>query len=214
MVPRLDKKSYADGLRILARRDRRLASIIKNFGPAPMWTRKPGFSTLVYIILEQQVSLASAKATIGRLEKKMQTVTPEKLLSLSAPTLKAIGFSRQKMGYCRGLAEAVAGGDLDLHAVGKMSDEDARRMLTAQKGIGPWTADIYLLQALKRPDVWPASDLALMVGAAEALSLPVRPTSDELEEIGEKWRPWRAVAARLLWHFYLSTRTGSAANSI
>lgn len=214
MMRRLDKKSYADGLKILARGDRRLASIIDKFGPAPMWTRKPGFSTLVYIIVEQQVSLASAKATIDRLEQKVGAVTPESFLSLRAPTLKTIGFSRQKMGYCRGLASAVAEGRLDLRAVGRMSDDDARRELTAHKGIGPWTADIYLLQALKRPDVWPSADLALMVGAAEALRLSTRPTSEELEAIGEKWRPWRAIAARLLWHFYLSTRGGSTPKSI
>jgi DNA-3-methyladenine glycosylase II len=206
MVRRLDKKSYADGARILARRDSRLAAIINRHGPAPMWVRKPGFSTLVNIVLEQQVSLASAKAAFNRLAKKAESVTPEGFLLLSTPTLKAIGFSRQKMGYCRGLARSIADGHLDLRAVGRLSDDDARKELTAHKGIGPWTADIYLLQALKRPDVWPASDLALMIGAAEALNLPARPTREDLETIGEKWRPWRAIAARLLWHFYLSTR--------
>jgi DNA-3-methyladenine glycosylase II len=214
MISRLDKKSYADGLRILARRDRRLASIINHYGPAPMWVRKPGFSTLVYIILEQQVSLASAKAAFTRLVGKMESVTPEKFLSLSAPTLKTIGFSRQKMGYCRGLARSIVDGHLDLRVVGRMSDDDARRELIAHKGIGPWTADIYLLMALKRSDVWPASDLALIVGAAEALHLDQRPTREKLETIGEKWRPWRSIAARLLWHYYLSTRGENPSQSM
>jgi DNA-3-methyladenine glycosylase II len=205
---RLSRKTYNEGLEILARRDRRLAAIIKKHGPAPMWTRKPGFPTLVYIIIEQQVSLASARATFARLNVKADPLTPESFLALSTREVKTIGFSRQKLGYCRGLAEAITDGRLNLRTIGRKSDEDVRTALTAIKGIGPWTADIYLLMALKRADVWPTGDLALVNAAAEALGLAERPTQDEMEAIGEKWRPWRAVAARLLWHQYLSVRNG------
>jgi DNA-3-methyladenine glycosylase II len=196
----------AQGLRVLAERDADLARILADLGPPPMWAREPGFATLIHIILEQQVSLASARAAYERLLAAADPLTPVRFLALDDATLREIGFSRQKAGYGRGLAQAIVEGRLDLSeaALGGMDDEGVRAALTQIKGIGPWTADIYLLMALRRPDIWPRGDLALATAVQRVKGLEARPTEDELEEIGAAWRPWRAVAARLLWHYYLS----------
>jgi DNA-3-methyladenine glycosylase II len=179
-----------------------------------MWTRKPGFQTLLFIILEQQVSLASARAAYTRLLERVNPLSPAGFLGLSGQSLRRIGFSRQKTDYGRGLAEAVESGRLDLRAIAKMTDEDARNELTQQRGIGPWSADVYLLQALRRPDIWPSTDLALIVAVQEVLGLASRPGSEKVDSIGEKWRPWRAIAARMFWHYYLSRERGSRAGDM
>jgi DNA-3-methyladenine glycosylase II len=184
--------------------DPRLARIVAAYGPPPLWAREPGFPTLLRIILEQQVSLASAKAAFDRLLALASPLTPERFLELDDATLKAAGFSRQKTRYGRELAAAVLSGSLDLDALDVLDDEAVRAELVKVVGIGRWTADIYLLMALCRPDAWPAGDLALAVAARHALGLAATPETAELASIGEAWRPWRAVAARVLWHFYLS----------
>ncbi len=180
---------------------RRIHSVL---GPPPLWARQPGFATLVHIILEQQVSLASARAAFQKLETALGVVTPEKFLPLSDEQLKRIGFSRQKTGYCRQLARAVIDNDLDLRKLEHLEDHSVRSELIRIKGIGAWTADIYLLMALLRPDIWPAGDLALASAMQQIKGLPARPGREEMEQIAAAWRPWRAVAARLLWHHYLS----------
>jgi DNA-3-methyladenine glycosylase II len=200
----LTEKSLARGLRGLAERDPDLARILADLGPPPMWAREPGFPTLIHIILEQQVSLASARAAYERLLAAAAPLTPLRFLELDDSTLKDIGFSRQKTGYGRGLAQAIVEGRLDLAALVGMDDGAARSALTQIKGIGPWTADIYLLMALRRPDIWPRGDLALAAAVQRVKGIDIRPTEDELEAIAAGWRPWRAVAARLLWHHYLS----------
>jgi DNA-3-methyladenine glycosylase II len=205
----LTHASYARALGFLAESDRRLARVLDEFGAPPTWFRAPGFSTLVYIVLEQQVSLASARAAYERLNKTISPLTPRRFLSLDSRTLKKVGFSRQKTEYCRGLARAVLGGRLDLAGLGRLGDEEAKTALMRHKGIGRWSADIYLVHALRRPDAWPVTDLALATAAVEVLELESRPTADDLEAIGEIWRPWRSVAARLLWHAYLCRRNGS-----
>lgn len=207
-MDRLTNEALSRGVRILARRDPDLARIVKDFGPPPMWPREPGFPTLVYIILEQQVSLASAKAAYDRLRKTASPLTPARFLELDDAGLKAIGFSRQKTGYGRELARAILAGRFNLAAIEAMGDADARSALTALKGIGPWSADIYLLMALRRPDIWPSRDLALAVSVQRVKRLRSRPTPDRLDAIGAAWKPWRAVAARMLWHDYLSRRAG------
>ncbi|MGH2360769.1 MAG: DNA-3-methyladenine glycosylase family protein [bacterium] len=159
---------------------------------------------MVHIILEQQVSLASAGAAFNRLAETASPLTPERFLRLSAPGLKKIGFSRQKTAYARHLAESIVEGRLPLRQLAGMNDGDARTALLELKGIGPWTADIYLLMALRRPDVWPSGDLALASAVQEVKRLRARPSVADLDEIGIAWKPWRAVAARLLWHHYLS----------
>jgi DNA-3-methyladenine glycosylase II len=202
----LTDESLARGLRTLARRDRELARVFAQFGPPPTWFREPGFATLVLTILEQQVSLASAAAAFARLEAAASPLTPHAFLALGDPTLKAAGFSRQKLAYSRGLAEAIAGGSLDLEALAELPDEVAKAELLKVRGIGSWTADIYLLRSLRRPDAWPSGDLALAVSLAELKGLPARPTPLQLEALAEPWRPWRSVAARLLWNHYLNRK--------
>jgi DNA-3-methyladenine glycosylase II len=170
-----------------------------------MWVRKQGFSTLVYIILEQKVSIVSAKAVYQRLMDVMKTPTPQEFLGLSDSALKLIGFSRQKIRYCRLLAESILEGALNLSALRRMPDDAVHAKLTALKGIGPWSAEVYLLTALRRPDIWPSADIALAAAAQRVKRLRSRPTVEKLEVLGRRWKPWRSVAARLLWHHYLNT---------
>ena len=190
----------------LAARDPDLAAIVERFGPPPLWERAPGFATLLHIVLEQQVSLASAQAAFDRLVAAVDPLTPEAFLGLSDAALLAIGFSRQKARYGRELAAAVRSGTLDLDALPALDDETVRTQLEAIVGIGRWTSTIYLLMVLGRPDVWPAGDIALATAIAEVKGSARRPGTDEMADLGEAWRPWRSVAARLLWHDYLGRR--------
>lgn len=200
----LIEDSLLRATRLLARRDPDLGRVVKKFGAPPMWGREAGFSTLLHIILEQQVSLASARAAHNKLLKIASPLTPERFLKLDDVTLKAVGFSRQKSAYGRHLAGEIVERRLDLEAFHSMEDDAVKRELLKIKGIGHWTADIYLLMVLRRPDIWPTGDLALAVAAQAVKRLKTRPTSQELAEISESWKPWRAVAARILWHYYLS----------
>ena len=190
----------------LATRDPDLAAIVDRHGRPRFWRREPGFATLVLIILEQQVSLASARAAFARLEARLGAVTPAGLLGLDDAALRADGLSRQKARYCRAAARAVADESLPLAGLGTLTDDEARARLEAVVGIGRWTADIYLLSALGRRDVWPVGDLALITAVQRIKGLAGRPGAEEMRAIAAPWRPWRAVAARLLWHEYLSAR--------
>jgi DNA-3-methyladenine glycosylase II len=203
-VRRLDSAGYRSALDELARRDHDLGRVLAELGPPPMWDREPGFPTLVHIILEQQVSLASARACFDKLIARVGRLTPDALLALDDGTLKAVGFSRQKAAYVRGLAVAVTTDEIDLDELEALPDEAVRERLTSLRGIGCWTADIYLLMALGRPDVWPPGDLALATAAQRVKGLDARPGADEFDRLGDAWRPWRSVAARLLWHRYLA----------
>lgn len=200
----LTENSLLEAVQELAARDADLAEVAATLGPPPLWARPPGFPTLIYIILEQQVSLASAKAAFDRLQIAASPLTPQTFLRLDDPALHAVGFSRQKTAYGRILARAVLDGELDLPGLEALPDEEVRDALLRVKGIGPWTAEIYLLLALLRPDTWPNSDLALAQAVRRVKRLPVPPRPAELERLGESYRPWRAVAARLFWHDYLS----------
>ena len=193
-------------MRALAEADADLGEVVARHGSPPLWGREPGFPTLLRIILEQQVSLASARATYERLLTAIPTLTPAALLNLDDAALRTAGFSRQKASYARDLARSLADRTLDLVDLESKSDDDARLELTRLRGIGTWSADIYLLMALRRSDIWPRSDLALATAALEVKRLDRRPAPDELERLATRWRPWRAVAARILWHHYLSTR--------
>jgi len=189
----------------LTRRDADLADVVSKYGRPPLWVRQPGFPSLVYIILEQQVSLASARAAYQRLlTATRQHLTPARFLCLTDEELKSIGYSRQKALYTRLLAEALDRGHFDLSHLHDLHDDSARKMLIALKGIGNWTADIYLLSALRRPDIWPVGDLALAIAVQEVKRLRARPSPQKLEKMSAPWRPYRAVAARLFWHAYLS----------
>jgi DNA-3-methyladenine glycosylase II len=200
------ESQLAEAASVLSARDPDLAATVKRFGPPPMWARRPGFATLLQIILEQQVSLASARAAYNRLSVAIPAVTPENFLTLDDETLRTVGFSRQKAGYGRFLASALVDGSFDLDAVASLSDDHARDALVGLRGVGPWTADTYLLMALGRPDVWPAGDIALQSAVREVKGMQTRPSYDEMVEVAEEWRPWRSVAARILWFHYLGGR--------
>ncbi|MEO6061414.1 MAG: DNA-3-methyladenine glycosylase 2 family protein [Thermoflexales bacterium] len=200
----LTTASLARATRVLARRDPDLARVIAMHGVPPLWAREPGFAALILIILEQQVSLASARTAFNRLAQACGTVTPAAILQFDDATFKLIGFSRQKAGYARGLAQRILAGAFDPDGLERMSDMQARVALIALKGVGAWTADIYLLMALRRPDVWPQGDLALVKAAGRVKGLAPRPTPETWEALGEPWRPYRSVAARVLWTEYLS----------
>jgi DNA-3-methyladenine glycosylase II len=203
----LDETSFAAAVAELTADDSDLAGIVDRHGLPSFWAREPGLATLVLLILEQQVSLASARAAYDRLVRRLGGLTTEGILRSTDEELRGDGFSRQKARYVRAVATAIGEGSLNLEAVASLDDETARAALVALPGIGPWTAEVYLLSALRRPDTWPVGDIALQEGARRARRLTVRPSPDELEAIGEAWRPHRASAARLLWHLYLSDRT-------
>jgi DNA-3-methyladenine glycosylase II len=202
----LDEEFFAQGVVELVKRDADLAGVVHKYGRPPLWVREPGFPTLVYIILEQQVSLASARAAYERLQAATKPLTPRRFLRLNDRELKRIGFSRQKTLYTRLLAESLDRRYLDLRDLQELHDDAARNMLVALKGIGQWTADIYLLSALRRPDIWPVGDLALATAVQDVKRLRKRPTPERLEKLSQPWRPYRAGAARLFWHHYLSKR--------
>jgi DNA-3-methyladenine glycosylase II len=171
-----------------------------------MWTRPASFATLIHIILEQQVSLASALAAFNKLKQKTGAVTPEKLLKLSDEEMRACYFSRQKMLYARHLAEAITSKKIQLKKLSAAPDEEIRIALKQVKGIGDWTADVFLIFALQRPDIFPIGDLAMVNALKEVKQLPKQTAKEELLQIAESWRPYRTIAAMLLWHHYLCTR--------
>ena len=189
-------------LEALAARDPDVARHYAACGLPPVRRRRPGFAGLLHIIVAQQVSAASAAAIIARLDAAVRPLDPGGFLALDDAALRAIGLSRQKMRYGRALAEDVAGGRIDLRALARMDDDGAIAHLTRAKGIGRWTAEIYLLFALGRPDVWPAGDLAVQVAAQRLKGLAARPGREDMIALAEPWRPYRSAAARFLWHIY------------
>ena len=209
MIKILDEKNLLIACEKLATNDKDLAFIFQTFGTPPLWKREASFATLVHIILEQQVSLASALSAFNKLREKIVEVIPENVLRLSDEEMKAAYFSRQKIVYARDLAQAISDGRLDLKSLEILPDEAVKHELKRIKGIGDWSSDIYLLMALLRPDVMPKGDLALHVAWQRLKNLPEKPKAEEFLMIAEKWKPYRAVAARLLWHFYLSAKTFS-----
>ena len=190
----------------IAKKDGHFASIIRQYGYPPMWTRRPGFATLIHIILEQQVSLASARAAFEKLKATIGTVTPAKLLALSDVEMKACYFSRQKTLYARHLAQAVVSKQLQLKKLQQLPDDTIRDTLIQIKGIGNWTVDVYMLFVLQRPDLFPVGDLAMINALKEIKQLPKQIAKVELMSIAEKWRPYRSIATMLLWHYYIKTR--------
>lgn len=204
-IPVLTPHAFRLRARRLAAADPCLGTIVGAHGLPRFWEREPGFAALVLLVLEQQVSLASARAAYERL-LAMGPLSPVTLLTRSEAALREAGFSGQKRRYVRALATAVRDG-FDLPALAGLDDEEVRARLTALPGIGPWTSDVYLLACLRRPDVWPVGDRALRVATGEALGLASPPSPGELDRLGERWRPHRSVAARLLWHSYLSRRS-------
>ena len=202
----LTQKSLALAARELAARDELLAGIHAKYGDPPLWQRATGFPTLVHIILEQQVSLKSAKSMLVRLEGAIQPFTPERFVELGDAHLRGLGVTRQKAAYLIDLSASIVNGQLNFEKLTRMSDDEVRIALTRIKGVGSWSADVYLLMAMRRADIWPAGDLALAVAMKELMGLAARPGPLELEQWAEQWRPHRAVAARMLWQYYLGRK--------
>ena len=206
LIRHLDEVTFAEGVELLCAEDEAFAAVIAEHGGPPFWHRPAGFPTLVWLILEQQVSLESGAEMYRRLHGLLGQITPEAVTGAGDAGLRSIGITRQKASYLLDLANAIANGELDMDSLGRATPEEARATLLAQRGIGPWTADVYLLSALRFPDVFPLGDRALQVGTGEVLGMTGVPDLDELEMLSIPWRPLRAVAARIIWHSYLARR--------
>ena len=194
------RKHLDDALSGLLAADKRLHPVAERVGPMPFRKRREeGFEALVSIIVSQQLSVAAADTIFARVKARVAPFTPEQVLAADAETLRACGLSAPKQKHMKTIAQAILDGALDLEAVRGMHDEDARAHLTAVKGIGPWTADIYLMASLGRADIWPVADVGLQAAMQRALNLRKRPTEKQMEKLSQAWRPWRTVAARMLW---------------
>ena len=203
----LDEARLRRSVLALCRMETRFSSVIERHGPPPLWPREPGFATLALLMLEQQVSLAQARAMYARIESAGGVSVPN-VAGLGEAGLRALGVTRQKSAYLARLAAQLQAGALDLATLHAQPDEAAIAALDALHGVGPWTAHCYLLFALRRPDVFPAADLALMEAVRQIWKLRARPTPEQLARRARAWSPHRATAARLLWHHYLSEKAG------
>ncbi len=190
-----------EGVTALRRKCPVMRRVHDEAGHPPLRRREAGFEGLARIIVGQQLSVASAAAIWNRTHAAVQPFTPRQLLATPDAQLAKAGLSRPKIRTLRAVAEACAGG-LDLERLGGVTDEEVHAALTEVNGIGPWTADIYLMFCLGRADAWASGDLALQIAAQYAFGLDTRPSREELTELAERWRPWRGVAARLLWAYY------------
>ncbi|MDE3252577.1 MAG: DNA-3-methyladenine glycosylase 2 family protein [Bacteroidota bacterium] len=206
MEPSFSSTDFHSHCDRLAKRDPDLKTCLAQYGYPPMWTRKPSFETLIHIILEQQVSLASARSALQQLKKRIGLVTAAKLSKLSDADLKACYFSRQKIVYARHLAEAVTSGNLVIKDLAGFSNEEVRERLTAIKGIGNWTTDVYLMMVLHRKDLFPVGDLALMQSVRHVKKLPPHTTREEILAMSEEWKPYRTMAAFIFWHAYIKRK--------
>ena len=195
-------KAMEQGFHEVGLLEPRFAGVLHRHGEPPSRKRRGGFETVLKIIVQQQVSIASAEAIWRRLRLGLGTVNPAAVLARDDDALRAFGLSRQKAAYARGLAEAVASGSLNFRKIRGMADEAVIEDLIRIKGVGRWTAEIYLLGVMQRPDIWPAADIALMESARDLLNLPRRPTVKEMGPLAEPWRPYRTYAARVLWLHY------------
>lgn len=200
------KDNFQQLCKKLGKKDEHLLTILRTHGFPPMWTRSASFATLIHIILEQQVSLASAKAAFLKLKAKTGTITPQNVLKLSDEELRACYFSRQKTVYAKHLATAILSKTIDLKKLSSSDNDEVRTVLKQVKGIGDWTVDVYLLFALQRADVFPVGDLAMVNALKEVKQLPKHTSKEEIIEIAESWRPYRSIATMLLWHHYIETR--------
>ena len=204
-IQRFNKKNFHSICDQLASADQDLAMIIGAHRYPPMWTRPNTFETLVHIILEQQVSLASALAALNKLRERLQPITPVSFLALTDEELKACYFSRQKTVYTRGLAGALVSGELDLEALAGLPDADVRSRLITLKGIGNWTIDVYLMFVLQRSDIFPIGDLAAVNALRRVKGLSRDVSREHIAQVAAGWQPYRTVATMLLWHLYLSS---------
>lgn len=206
MITNFDLGNFQRLCDLVCKKDVAFKSVIQEYGYPPLWKRKPGFATLILIILEQQVSLASAKAAYEKLKQYIGIITPQKVLSLTDEELKACYFSRQKIAYARDLAARVQNKTLRLTSLTTMTDEVARVQLKQVKGIGDWTADVYLMFVLQRTDCFPQGDIALIKAIKELKQLGADTPVEEIVSLSATWKPYRTIASYMLWHFYLSKR--------
>lgn len=206
MTETYNRKNFRTLCDLLAGRDPDLKSVLSTYGYPPVWSRPASFQTLVHIILEQQVSLASARAALQKLKEKTRKITPENILALSDEELRACYFSRQKTIYVRHLAQSFLSGEIDLHKFKKMEPEEIRSILKKVKGIGDWTVDIFSMMALRHADIFPAGDLALMQSVKRVKKFSPDITQEEILRHAERWRPYSTIAAMILWHHYLERK--------
>jgi DNA-3-methyladenine glycosylase II len=202
----LNNASLLKAVLYLSKKDKDLDKIFKSDGVPPLWARRPGFKTLIKIVLEQQVSLASGAAVYKKVAKSINPLTPEHIEELGINYLRGLGVTRQKSSYILNIAREINNGDIDLKSLNKLKDHLVKEKLTKIKGIGSWTANIYLLMALRRPDIWPIGDIALENTVRSLMKLRKIYSSEKISKIAENWIPFRSVAARMLWHHYLSVR--------
>jgi DNA-3-methyladenine glycosylase II len=206
------ERDLKKGLAALTRSCAHMAKVHAVAGDPPLRHRPAGFEGLSRVIVGQQLSVASANAIWGRLGARVQPFTATSLLAIPDAELRRAGLSAVKIATLRRLAEAIASGSLDLDALGEAPEAAIHERLTQIKGIGPWSADIYILFCLGRADAWSPGDLALQHAVRDALGLDDRPSSKSMVDIAEAWRPWRSVAARLLWSYYAVRRRKGATN--
>jgi DNA-3-methyladenine glycosylase II len=195
-------RSLPNQLTKLAKLDKDLARAFAQAGVPPIRSRPRGFETLLKIICAQQISTSAARAIMGRLEEKVSPLSADRFLATPEYALRELGLSRQKLAYGRALAEAINDRSLNFRSLHRMEDEAVIYELTKIKGIGRWSAEVYLLFALRRPDIWPVDDLAVVVAVQRIKGLEQRPSRKEMLVFGEKWSPLRSIAARLCWHYY------------
>jgi DNA-3-methyladenine glycosylase II len=195
--------AYCD---ILAKKDASLKRIIKTIGYPSIYFRTPCFESLIHIILEQQVSLASAKAAFVRLKQKIGTVNPTQVIKLSDEDLKECYFSRQKIVYARALATAIINNEININAFTHKTNEEVRSELIKIKGIGNWTIDVFLMMCLQRINLFPIGDIALINSMKYELELPSTTTKEELLIRATKWQPYQTIAAFILWHAYIKRK--------
>ncbi|MGN6640720.1 MAG: DNA-3-methyladenine glycosylase family protein [Mucilaginibacter sp.] len=205
MIHQFSSTNYQSICDKLASDDADLQKIIDTYGYPPFWSRPNSFESLVHIILEQQVSLASALSALNKLRERVEEITPARILLLTDEEMRACYVSRQKSGYIKYLAEALLSGQLNLEDLYQLYDDEVRAKLTALKGIGNWTADVYLMFALQRADIFPIGDLAAVNALKRVKQLSAKTTKEEMLKLISRWAPYRSLAAMLLWHFYLSS---------
>ena len=206
----LTKKRMVVALHQLAGRDELMATLFSQYGVPPLLSRSESFATLVHIVLEQKVSLTSAAAIMRRVEKACPGMQPDKFLVTEELRLRDAGMSQSKVTYCRSIAQNLVSKNLSLQALRKLDDEQVIETLTQVRGIGPWTAGVYLMMAMRRADAWASGDRALLVSYAESADLKTMPDYSQLDSIASQWTPHRGTAARLLWHAYLEKRNRDA----
>lgn len=205
MIRQFNQTNYQAICDELAINDEDLQKIIESYGYPPFWSRPNSFESLVHIILEQQVSLASALSALKKLKEKVKHLIPARVLLLTDEEFRACYCSRQKTAYIKYLAEALLRGQLNLNEFPDLPDEEIRAQLTALKGIGNWTADVYLMFSLQRADIFPIGDLAAVNALKRVKKLPAETPREEMLTITELWQPYRTIAAMLLWHYYLAS---------